>query len=818
MSATIALTLMPPTSPQAGMVKIAAKGYLGNQFGAFRSAIEGSKFDGVTKCNFAPLSKVPNILSRLKSNGFEITLDDPLILALQAHLHESQDLSQAAHGRLALIEAKLAERGLALYGFQRTGVEWLAPKTGALLADEMGCIDGDAEVRISRGGKSFVVSLRDLFWSIHPQDKYPTFIQAQCFGDELGFHRVVNVLDKGVQPVVRLTLRSGKRLRLTADHEVRVEGGWKRANELLMPGYLLPGEKVLTAAGLDEVISVESDGAAHVYDVVCADPHRNFVANGIIVHNCGKTVQALAALPDDRGILVVCPAIAKGVWAREAARWRPELTVKVLSGRGSFRWPERNEMVVLNYDILPDSAELDGIPEGATLIADECHALKNWKAKRSAKFAALSEAVRAHHGRTWLLTATPLLNRPSELWSILGAAGIERDVFGSYKQFVSLFHGKKGFFGGMEWGEPDESVPERLSRVSLRRMRVDVLPDLPVKTWATVETAPSREALKACNALALTLSEAGIEIDDIDEALLKEESLFTEVSRLRTLLAASKIPAMVELVETYEEQEEPLVVFSAHRAPIDHLAERPGWGVITGDTKPADRTRIEDAFQAGELKGVGATIQAGGVAITLTRAAHAVFVDRDWTPALNAQAEDRICRIGQTRGCVITSLVLAHNIDRRVTEVTTKKTNLVNATLPTAATPRVLGQGEGVDLAELARLVEAVRAEEALEVETKANQLALKLARAVPRHLPENDEEEWIVASLQKLAALDPDHAYEVNDVGFNRHDGGLGHSLAEQSVTGLSVKQYALAKVVLKKYHRQVGYSPWHDTGEGDD
>jgi len=38
------------------------------------------------------------------------------------------------------------------------------------------------------------------------------------------------------------------------------------------------------------VISVKQDGQAKVYDVVCAGPHRNFVANGVIVHNCGQSL------------------------------------------------------------------------------------------------------------------------------------------------------------------------------------------------------------------------------------------------------------------------------------------------------------------------------------------------------------------------------------------------------------------------------------------------------------------------------------------------------------------------------------------------
>jgi hypothetical protein len=135
-----------------------------------------------------------------------------------------------------------------------------------------------------------------------------------------------------------------------------------------------------------------------------------------------------------------------------------------------------------------------------------------------------------------------------------------------------------------------------------------------------------------------------------------------------------------------EDANEPIVVFSVHRAPIDHLGTRDGWATITGDTPAAARTEIEARFQRGELRGVAATIQAGGVAITLTRAHRAVFVDQDWTPALNAQAEDRICRIGQDRGVIITRIIADHALDRRIAQVLATKIEIIEGSVDAAAT------------------------------------------------------------------------------------------------------------------------------------
>lgn len=454
----------------------------------------------------------------------------------------------------------------------------------------------------------------------------------------------------------------------------------------------------------------------------------------------GKSLQTLAALPAGASTLVVAPAVAKGVWQREVRKWRPNLRVSILKGKASFRWPTKNEVLVTNYDILPDvhkesclkdrkSKELvpgehtpdcikakknlyvpaiqevamrckgclsrseiakrckgclpflADVPEGMVLVGDEAHNLKSSKTQRSIKFRGLSEAVRTKGGRIWLLTATPLVNRPPELWSVFEAAQIAHEAFGDFKSFIRVFGGKSaGEYGGFVFGDPDtDAVAERLQRVMLRRLRTEVMPELPAKTV--------QEQVVEIDKKAIALASAYVKdyggLDKITESLGKGLA-FDTMSRVRAALATSKIPAMMEIVEDYEEQEEPLVVFSAHRAPIDLFLNRPGWAVITGDTPPAKRSEIEDRFQRGELKGVASTIKAGGVAITLTRACQALFVDLEWSPALNSQAEDRICRIGQTRPCVITLLVADHPLDQRVAELLTGKRELIDASVDAA--------------------------------------------------------------------------------------------------------------------------------------
>lgn len=394
----------------------------------------------------------------------------------------------------------------------------------------------------------------------------------------------------------------------------------------------------------------------------------------------GKTVQALTAAADWAPVLVIAPAVAKGVWRREAARWRPDLSVSVLSGRGSFRWPLPGELVVTNYDILPDQETLSPPPQGLVLIVDEAHALKSTGALRVKRFRPIAGAALQAQGRVWLLTGTPLLNRPPELWNLLNHVGLAVEAFGSFPRFRKLF----AYGGAGRWGTPKAEAAELLKRVMLRRMRHEVLPDLPTKTYQEVPAPIDDNTRRLLDEFRAELDRAGVDLERV-LSIPKGSDAFMMISRVRAALATAKIPTLLELVAEAEEEGDPILVFSAHRGPIDLLETREGWAVITGDTPPAERTAIEDRFQRGELRGVGLTIRAGGVAVTLTKAHRALFVDLEWTPALNAQAEDRICRIGQDRGVIITRIVGDHLIDQHVTAKLHEKQKLITASVDRAS-------------------------------------------------------------------------------------------------------------------------------------
>lgn len=391
----------------------------------------------------------------------------------------------------------------------------------------------------------------------------------------------------------------------------------------------------------------------------------------------GKTMISLCSILPGHGAIVVVPATVKQNWARECRRWRPDLTPRVVDGRqpALMYIPRANEVVITNYDSLPDQPP--AFEEGQApivIIMDELHVGKNVYTKRHKSTAAWSQAVDRFVG----MTGTPMTNRPPDLWGVLAVIGIAKDIFKTPGHFRNLFGAVKAGYG-WEWGDPSPVVPALLRKGMLRRRQIEVLKDLPPYT-------------RKVHILSTKLSDDMVAmLDKVYEDCLEELNAqqlpeFTRMAKVRGMLATLKIPEMHELLDEYQEADLPVVVFSAHKAPVVAAASRDGWGLITGEQSVEERQRVVDAFQAGDLRGVAATIGAGSVGITLTRAAHMLMVDQDWTPALNDQAECRIRRIGQVADHIVyTRMAWAHPLDERVEELLAWKTELHRKTFDAAA-------------------------------------------------------------------------------------------------------------------------------------
>ena len=503
----------------------------------------------------------------------------------------------------------------------------------------------------------------------------------------------------------------------------------------------------------------------------------------------GKTLQCIVAMPSKAPVFIICPNVVKFEWVAEIKHWRPQLTVTILKPGEPFRWPKIGEALIFNYERLPDIHDREGrwgrkclgklpakpckgcsepkvvmtanrietvrdghledctgllkpedcpgchpllkdAPPNVVVVIDEAHWVKHKRSQRSQRAIALAAAARAKGGRTWLLTGTPFENQPQELWNVYELANIAEEAFGDFPTYMGLWNAH--YVGrGIEWGMPKPEVKDRMRRVSLRRMRAEVWPHLPPKVWRSLEVDVDANAMKECAKFLRTIDRP---LDEMIDLIATEKIPFNIMSSVRAALATAKIPAMLARVEQHEAENDPIIVFSAHRAPIDVLAKRRGWLTITGDIKEAkEKKRIADLFQTGKYKGIGLTISAGGVGIRLDLANEVLMVDRDYRPSVNAQAEDRGIGYDDKRGLVVTSLVAKHQLDIRMIEILIAKQMLITASVDASSVKDDAPDAAGGPFAEYLRRVgqEISMGAPRHVAECAAEREALEILRAV---------------------------------------------------------------------------------------
>ena len=281
----------------------------------------------------------------------------------------------------------------------------------------------------------------------------------------------------------------------------------------------------------------------------------------------GKTIEALATLEADRAYpaVVVCPASLKLNWLRELERWLPDRSVQALVGTGPGRptaalscMAARAEITVVNYDIVAARlGELRSL-EPRALVLDESHYCKNAAAKRTQAVGRLS-AVIPQDGLVLALTGTPVMNRPAELISQLRILGRLGD-FGSGAQFGKRFRGPDAHLR-LHW--------HLRSRCFVRRLKADVLPQLPAKRRAIVpvELDNEPEYRLAERDLIAWLQSQPLDLGQLRAkvaAALRAERL-VRLNALKLLAARGKLAAALAWIHDFCSSGERLVVFAHHR-------------------------------------------------------------------------------------------------------------------------------------------------------------------------------------------------------------------------------------------------------------
>jgi SWI/SNF-related matrix-associated actin-dependent regulator 1 of chromatin subfamily A len=392
----------------------------------------------------------------------------------------------------------------------------------------------------------------------------------------------------------------------------------------------------------------------------------------------GKTIEALATLEADGAYpaIVVCPASLKLNWMREIERWLPERTAQALTGMGTDAPIPSADITVVNYDILAARGPTLAAMSPKALVLDESHYCKNAAAKRTQAVGRLAGVV-PNDGLVLALTGTPVMNRPPELISQLRIIGRLAD-FGSGAQFGRRFKGADAHVR-LHW--------HLRSRCFVRRLKVDVLPQLPAKTRTVVPVELDNEAeyrLAETDVIAWLRSRP-LDLKELDAkiaAALRAERL-VRLNALKLLAARGKLHAALAWIHDFCSSGERLIVFARHREVQRAVIERfPHALHILGEDSHAARDASVSAFQAAddsENQLIVCSLEVAGQGLTLTRASNVAFLELDWTPAKHDQAEDRCHRIGQQDAVNAWYLLAAGTIDETMANLLERKRAIIGA-------------------------------------------------------------------------------------------------------------------------------------------
>jgi SNF2 family DNA or RNA helicase len=401
------------------------------------------------------------------------------------------------------------------------------------------------------------------------------------------------------------------------------------------------------------------------------EARRTFLADE---QGLGKTVQALATLEADDAYpaVVVCPASLKLNWRREIERWLPERSIAVVSG--TSRVAEAADITIINYEVVHAHRVRLALRRPKALVLDESHYVKNPRAKRTQAVRRLAEALPPDALRL-ALTGTPVMNHAEELIAQLRIIG-RLDQFGSGARFARRFQGSGA----------EERIHWHLRRSCfVRRLKADVLPQLPAKRQVVVPVAleNEREYRQAEKDVVAWLREQPLDLGELESkvaAALRAERL-AQLNVLKRLAARGKLGPALAWIDDFLASDEPLVVFCGHREIQELLIERfPDALHLLGRDSVEQREAAVRAFQEGSgPQLIVCATRVGAQGITLTRASNVAFLDLEWSPAMHDQAEDRCHRIGQHDAVTAWYLLAAETIDETMIELIARKRGIVGA-------------------------------------------------------------------------------------------------------------------------------------------
>jgi SNF2 family DNA or RNA helicase len=307
------------------------------------------------------------------------------------------------------------------------------------------------------------------------------------------------------------------------------------------------------------------------------------------------------------------------------------------------------------------------------VVLDEAQRIKN----RESKTAQVVRSI--NRKRSWALTGTPIENRHEDLINLF--AFIDQDRVPA--------------------DTPAKRIPELTGEYILRRVKEDVLTDMPPKTIrdAVLELTPAqresyemaeKEGVYRLNHLGDTIS-----VQHVFELVMRLKQIcnFDPVTGQSAKLEQLQAD-LLEVAESgrkaivFSQWVEPLRVLAEALAPIGPLEYH-------GKIPHNQRQGILDLFKADDSKHVLLmSYGTGSVGLNLQFTNYVFLFDRWWNPAVEDQAINRAHRLGQKNPVTVTRFLTHGTIEGRIAEVLEHKRQLFAEMLGQNGAPPSLGLSE----------------------------------------------------------------------------------------------------------------------------
>ncbi|RPF20978.1 DEAD/DEAH box helicase [Myceligenerans xiligouense] len=338
-------------------------------------------------------------------------------------------------------------------------------------------------------------------------------------------------------------------------------------------------------------------------------------------------------------------------------------SLRIGAEHGDLRLDMPNRLVLTTYQTLQRyQISLSQVSWGV-VVMDEAQNIKNPEtlAARAAK------GLRARF--KLLATGTPVENELKDVWSLMDTA--QPGLLGRYTDFRDRWVDPMERATGPAKAELGQELRRAIGPYMLRRVKEDHLRELPGKS---IHRIPHQMP--------------PLQVEEYDAALTHFVSVtrgtkggaFSTLHRLRSvslhpqasgraldkdpgaMLLSARMVGMLEVLDEIRNSQEKAIVFAidkdVQRALSGWLRARYGLdvSVVNGDTKAAStragatrKSLIRRFEQAAGFNVIIMSPLAVGVGLTVIGANHAIHLERHWNPAKEAQATDRIHRIGQKR-------------------------------------------------------------------------------------------------------------------------------------------------------------------------